>query len=207
MLARDKGLFKIILAYHRILTPEFVVFPMGCPIELPPILEYPVIVKSISEDASLGISQASVVKNDKELEARITFLHKHFGTPTLAERYIEGRELYVGIMGYDQLEVLPVWELLLDNLPKTAWRIATGRVKWSPKYQKKYGIKSQAALGLTKEMVETIQAEAKRVYQILGLSGYARIDLRLDPTGTMYVLEANPNPQIGRGEDFGFCRK
>jgi D-alanine-D-alanine ligase len=124
------------------------------------------------------------------------------GTGALIERYIEGRELYVGVLGNGQLQVLPVWELKLDKLPEDARRIATERVKWSRKYQDKYGITSEKAKNLPAGKTEEIQHLAKRVYRALGLSGYARIDLRMDVEGGLYVLEANPNPQIARKEDF-----
>ena len=120
----------------------------------------------------------------------------------MAEQYIEGRELYVGIMGNQHLQALPVWELFFTNMPAEAKRIATDRVKWSVKYQKKYGIDSGPATELGETMSNAIQHLCKRAYRALELSGYARIDLRLDGAGNVWVLEANPNPQIARGEDF-----
>lgn len=202
LLARDKALSKKVLAYHRIPVPEFTVFPVGRAVRRRKRLSFPLIVKSLSQEASLGISQASIVENDEKLQERVAFIHKSVGTDAIVERYIEGRELYVGVMGNMRLRVLPIWELLLTKIPDEDWRIATARVKWSPKYRKKYGIQSGEAKGLPEEMVERIQHIAKRVYRILGLSGYARIDLRLDSTGKVYVLEANPNPEIAYGEDF-----
>ncbi|MGQ0658931.1 MAG: D-alanine--D-alanine ligase family protein [Chromatiales bacterium] len=202
MLARDKGLSKKILHYHRILCPEFAVFPLGRPVKRPKSLTFPLIVKSVSEEASLGISQASIVEDDEKLRERVAFVHNSVGSGAIVERYIEGRELYVGVMGNQQLRVFPVWELVLDNLPDEARRIATARVKWSRKYQTKYRITSREAKNLSDGMAEKLQHLAKRVYRILGLNGYARVDLRLDKHGKVYVLEANPNPQIALGEDF-----
>jgi D-alanine-D-alanine ligase len=118
------------------------------------------------------------------------------------EQYIEGRELYVGILGNQALQALPVWELFFKNMPDGTRRIATDRVKWSVKYQKKYGIDSGPAVDLPEAKAEEIQHLCKRAYRALELSGYARIDLRLDEAGNCWVLEANPNPQIARGEDF-----
>lgn len=206
MLARDKGLSKKILSYHRISTPEFCLFPRGQQVKRPKRLQFPLIVKSVSEEASLGISQASIVEDDEKLRERVAFIHNSVETGAIVERYIEGRELYVGVMGNKHLQVLPVWELNLNNLPDESRRIATERVKWSHKYQSKYGITSGEARGLN-GMSEKIQHIAKRVYRILGLSGYARMDLRLDPSGKVYVLEANPNPQIAVGEDFADSAK
>ena len=164
-------------------------------------IPFPVIVKSISEEASLGISQASIVSDVDRLKERIEFVHQTIGTSAIVERFIEGRELYVGVLGNRRLQVLPVWELLLDKLPDDSHRVATARVKWSVKYQKKYGIKSCEAKGLSKSMIDAIQRLAKRAYRILGLNGYARLDFRLDQDGKLYFLEANPNAQIAFGED------
>jgi len=202
MLARDKELAKKILHYHRIPIPEFITVPLGRAVKRPKDLAFPLIVKSVSEEASLGISQASIVEADDKLQERVTFIHQSVGTGALVERYIDGRELYVGVLGNRRLQVLPVWELNLDKMPDEARRIATERVKWSRKYQLKYGVVSGEAKELGEGMAEKIQEFARRVYRDLGLSGYARIDCRLDPAGQIYVLEANPNPQIAKGEDF-----
>ena len=202
MLARDKELAKKILHYHRIPIPEFITVPLGRAVKRPKDLAFPLIVKSVSEEASLGISQASIVEGDDKLQERVTFVHQSVGTGALVERYIDGRELYVGVLGNRRLQVLPVWELNLDKMPDEARRIATERVKWSRKYQLKYGVVSGEAKELANGMAEKIQEFARRVYRDLGLSGYARIDFRLGPAGQIYVLEANPNPQIAKGEDF-----
>ncbi|HJR75998.1 MAG TPA: ATP-grasp domain-containing protein [Nitrospiraceae bacterium] len=202
MLARDKALSKQVMSYHRIPYPEFMVVPLHRMVRRPKWLAFPLIVKSISEEASLGISQASIVEDEEKLRERVAFIHDSVGTGALVERYIEGRELYVGVMGNAHLQVLPVWELVMDNMPDEAKRIATERVKWSRKYQDKYGIRSGEAKNLPDGTAEKIQHLAKRVYRALGLSGYARIDMRMDGDGNIYVLEANPNPQIADDEDF-----
>jgi D-alanine-D-alanine ligase len=202
LLARDKSLSKKLLAYHRIPVPEFEVFRIGRPIRRPKRLEFPLIVKSLTQEASIGISQASVVDSDEKLKERVAFIHESIGTTALAERYIDGRELYVGIFGNQALQALPVWELFFTNMPEGSKRIATDRVKWSVKYQKKYGIDSGPARDLPEGVAEKVQHICKRAYRALELSGYARIDLRMDEAGNVWVLEANPNPQIARGEDF-----
>jgi D-alanine-D-alanine ligase len=202
LLARDKSLSKKLLAYHRIAVPEFEVFRSGRPIRRPKRLQFPLIVKSLTQEASIGISQASVVDSDEKLKERVTFIHESIGTAALAERYIEGRELYVGVLGNQVLQALPVWELFFTNMPPDAKRIATDRVKWSVKYQKKYGIESGPARELPEAVGSGIQHLCKRAFRALELSGYARIDMRLDDAGNAWVLEANPNPQIARGEDF-----
>ncbi|MBI3401370.1 MAG: D-alanine--D-alanine ligase [Acidobacteria bacterium] len=202
LLARDKSLSKKLLAYHRIAVPEFEVFRVGRPVRRPKRLAFPLMVKSLTQEASIGISQASVVDTDEKLTERVAFIHQSIGTAAIVEQYIEGRELYVGIMGNQALQALPVWELFFSNMPPDARRIATDRVKWSVKYQKKYGIDSGPARDLTEDQAAEIQHLCKRAYRALELSGFARIDLRLDEQGHAWVLEANPNPQIARGEDF-----
>jgi D-alanine-D-alanine ligase len=202
LLARDKSLSKKLLAYHRIRVPEFEVFRIGRRVRRPKRLAFPLIVKSLTQEASIGISQASVVDNDEKLKERVTFIHESIRTAAIVEQYIEGRELYVGIIGNQMLHALPVWELFFTNMPAEARRIATDRVKWSVKYQTKYGIDSGPAKGLPEGSCSEIQHLCKRAYRALELSGYARIDLRLDDAGNVWVLEANPNPQIARGEDF-----
>jgi D-alanine-D-alanine ligase len=202
VLARDKSLSKKLLAYHRIPVPEFEVFRAGRPVRRPKRLTFPLIVKSLTQEASIGISQASVVDTDERLKERVAFIHESIGTAAIAEQYIEGRELYVGILGNQLLQALPVWELFFTNMPEGSRRIATDRVKWNVKYQKKYGIESGRAAGLADEAAARIQHLCKRAYRALELSGFARIDLRMDEAGRTWVLEANPNPQIARGEDF-----
>ncbi len=202
VLARDKSLSKKLLAYHRIPVPEFEVFRAGRPIRRPKRLTYPLIVKSLTQEASIGISQASVVDSDERLEERVRFIHESIGTAAIAEQYIAGREIYVGILGNQQLQALPLWELDFAEMPDGSRRIATDRVKWNVKYQEKYGIDSGPAQGLTPEAASRLHHLCKRAYRALELSGYARIDLRVDETGHPWVLEANPNPQIARGEDF-----
>ena len=202
MLARDKALTKKMLSFHHIRYPEFIEVPQGRVVRRPRGLVFPLIVKSVTEEASLGISQASIVEDDEKLRERVAFIHNSVGSGALIEQYIEGREFYVGVIGNGHLQALPVWELILDKLPDDARRIATERVKWSRKYQLKYAIVSQEAKHLPAGKIEEIQHLAKQVYRVLGLNGYARIDMRMDSGGQLYVLEANPNPQIAHREDF-----
>jgi D-alanine-D-alanine ligase len=201
LLARDKSLSKKLLAYHRIRVPESEVFRIGRPVRRPRRLSFPLIVKSLTQEASTGISQASVVESDEKLRERVAFVHESIQTAAIAEQYIEGREIYVGVIGNHLLQALPVWELFFTNMPADGKRIATDRVKWSVKYQKKYGIESGPARDLPDGVGEQIQHLCKRTYRALELSGYARVDLRLDGEGNAWVIEANPNPQVARGED------
>ncbi|MCC6806759.1 MAG: ATP-grasp domain-containing protein [Deltaproteobacteria bacterium] len=203
VLARDKALAKKILHYHRVAAPEFIVYPHGQKrIVRPKRLQFPLFVKSLVEEASLGISQASLVDSDEKLKERVRFIHEKLETDALVERYIEGRELYVGVLGSKRLQVLPVWELCFDKLPEGEPLIATRKAKWDTKYQKKLGITSRRATQLPPGAREKIERMAKRIYRLLSLSGYARIDFRLTDAGDLYFLEANPNPQIAKDEDF-----
>ncbi len=200
MLARDKALSKTILHYHRIPVPDFSVVRLGRQVRRPKRLAFPLIVKSLTQEGSTGISQASVVGDEDKLKERVAFIHKSTGTDAILERYIEGRELYVGLIGNQRLTVFPVWELHFTKRGDEVHRIATDRVKWSTKYQRKYGIKTRAAK-LPEDVAAKLQYVCKRVYRALDLSGYARIDLRMDDSGRVYVIEANPNPQLAYGED------
>jgi D-alanine-D-alanine ligase len=202
ILARDKALSKQLLSYHRIRVPDFAVFPRGRAIRRPRKLQFPLFVKSLIEEASLGIAQASIVDSDEKLHERVTFIHERIGTDAIAEQYIDGREFYVGVIGNLRLEVLPVWELLFTKAPEDIPRIATARVKWNTKLQLRYGVKTQKARDLPPEVAKGIGHLARRIYRVLGLCGYARIDLRMAEDGQIHVLEANPNPQLAYGEDF-----
>jgi D-alanine-D-alanine ligase len=206
LLARDKAISKQLLAFHRIRVPRFAVFPLGRKARRPRKLGYPLVVKSLYEEASLGISQASLVTSDEKLEERVAFMHETFGVDVIAEEYIEGRELYVGVVGNRRLHAFPVWEMMLDQLPENAPRIATRKVKWDLAYQKKYHIDTAAA-ELPQGTAEQINKMCTRIYRVLKMSGYARIDLRLAPDGKVYVLEANPNPDLQRAEDFAQSAK
>ena len=202
MLARDKGISKKLLSYHRIPVPEFAVFRMGSAVRRPRRLAFPLIVKSLTKEGSAGIAQTSLVFDDDKLAERVAFIHKRLRTDAIVERYIDGRELYVGILGNARLQVFPVWELLFTRAPEETPRIATEKVKWDAAYRERHGIKTSLAKALPDALVVRIRNLCKRIYRVLELSGYARIDLRLDPEGRIYVLEANPNPQLAYGEDF-----
>ncbi len=202
VLSRDKALSKKLMAYHRIRVPDFTVFKRGLAIKRPRKLKFPVIVKSLTQEASIGISQASVVEDETKLRERVQFIHESIGTDAIAERFIDGRELYVGVAGNERLQVFPIWEINLSKLPDGAHRIATDRVKWNVEYQKKHEIETNAATDLSETLSEQIQRVSKRVYRALEMSGYARMDFRLDAHGDFFVMEANANPQLAFGEDF-----
>jgi D-alanine-D-alanine ligase len=202
LLSRDKTLAKQLLAFHRIATPQFAVFRRGARVHVPRKLRFPLFVKSTVEDASLGIAQASVVEDAAHLKERISFVHEQIKSDALVEEYIEGRELYVGVMGNDRLTRLPVWEMVFGSLPDSLAAIATRKVKWDKRYQAKYGITTHAADDLPPAVLATLDRLSRRVYRALGLSGYARMDFRVNAQGQVYVLEANANPNLEAAEDF-----
>ncbi|MFN2443308.1 MAG: D-alanine--D-alanine ligase [Thermoanaerobaculia bacterium] len=202
VIARDKALTKKILHYHRIRVPHFAVFPRGRKARRPRGLEFPLIVKSLNEEASAGISQASIVDTDEKLIERVAFMHESVRTDALVEEFIDGRELYVCVMGNKSLKVLPIWELVFENLPLRSAAIATARVKHSSEYQRKRGIFQQPAEDIPEKLVQQIAHTSRRIYRLLNLDGYARLDFRLMPNGDFYFLEANPNPEISATEEF-----
>lgn len=200
LLSKDKALCKKILSFHRIPSPHFSVIPIGKKGVRPKRLRYPIFVKSVIDDASLGISQASVVYDDVELAARVAFIHEHTQSDALVEEFIDGRELYVGLIGNRKVQTLPIWELKFTK--SDAPLIATRKVKWDRKYQEKLGVQTGPATDLTEAQRRQILRLCKRTYHSLDMSGYARLDLRMRPDGRVYVLEANANPNLAYGEDF-----
>jgi D-alanine-D-alanine ligase len=200
LLARDKALSKKILAYHRITVPDFVVFPYGQGVGRLPKLRYPMIVKALLEEGSVGIAQASYVENEVELRERVALIHEKFKGDAIAEQYIDGRELYVTILGNRNLEVLPVRELVFGENAQGVPKLATYKVKWDEKYRERWQIQYQFAR-LAPPVATRVTQLCKRIYRALDLTGYARIDLRLTPEDKLSVIEANPNPGIARDED------
>lgn len=200
-ISHDKALSKMVLAYHRIHIPAFAVFHMNRKVKRSKRLQFPLLVKSISEEGSVGIARASIVNDDEKLAERVEFIHRQTKTHAIAEQYIAGREIYVSVIGNRRLQTYTPWELVIEKLPEGAPNIATSKLKWDPAYQEKVGVVTKAA-DLPPEIVKKIENLSKKIYRILFLSGYARLDYRLTDDGRLYLLEANPNPQIAFGEDF-----
>ena len=165
-------------------------------------LRFPMFVKSSTEDASLGIAHASVVSDERQLKERIAFIHEQTHSDALVEEYIEGRELYVGVIGNERLKVLPVWEMTFGSLPEGHPAIATRKVKWDRGYQRKYGITTAAAAELPEDVLARLEQLSKRIFRALHLTGYARMDFRLRADGALYVLEANANPNLSAARGF-----
>jgi D-alanine-D-alanine ligase len=206
LLARDKALSKKLLSYHRIKVPRFRVFRWGRTIQADKVrnLPYPMVVKSLLEQGSVGIAQASFVNNADELVQRVIQVQEMTGGDVIAEQYIDGRELYVTVIGNNRLQVLPIRELIFGGHEEGDPRIATYKVKWDPKYRERHAIDYQFVRNLPAGMAEAISKLCKRIYRNLDLSGYARVDLRLNKDGIVYVLEANPNAALANNEDMAF---
>jgi D-alanine-D-alanine ligase len=202
MISRDKVLTKQVLASHRIATPNFRLFPFGKRYKEPKRMKFPLFVKSATEDASLGISQASVVDDMRALRDRVEFIHEHVQSDALVEEYIDGRELYIGVLGNSRLTTLPVWEMDFGNLSRVQARIATRAVKWDSKYQERHKISTNRAHNLSDSQQSELTRLAKRIFRSLHMSGYARMDFRMRDDGKVFLLEANANPDLTYGEDF-----
>jgi len=205
MLSRDKVLSKQLLAWHRIPTPQFAVFRRGSAIRIPARLHYPLFVKSATEDASLGISQASIVEDAARLRERIGFIHEHTSSDALVEEYVEGRELYIGVIGNERIRTLPPWEFMFGELKAGRAGIATRKAKWDRVYQARHGITSDVARDLPEGLPAQLDKLARRIYRALHLTGYARMDFRVRADGRPYFLEANANPNVEKEEDFAYA--
>lgn len=201
-LCKHKGISKKILGYHRIHVPEFVVIPRGRRVGRPKRLRFPIVVKPLKEEASLGISQASFVENDDQFKERVQFIHEKYDNDVIAEEYIEGRELYVSILGNYRLEVFPIRELVFKEVPPDEPKIATYTAKWDEGYRKRWGLQNRFAEGLEPAVVRAIEQTCRRIYHLLTIDGYARLDLRLTAQNEIYFIEANPNPILAEDEDF-----
>ncbi|HTJ79251.1 MAG TPA: ATP-grasp domain-containing protein [Rariglobus sp.] len=201
-LCKNKGISKKILSYHRIHTADFVIIPRGKRIVRPKRLRFPILIKPLKEEASYGISQASFVETDEQFHERVQFIHEKTDNDVIAEEYIEGRELYVGVMGNHRLQVFPIRELVFREVPPDEPKIATYKAKWDEAYRARWGLENRFAEGLEPAVVKNIEAVCKRVYHLLTIDGYARLDLRLTAKNEVYVIEANPNPMLAPDEDF-----
>ena len=201
-LCKHKGISKKILGYHRIHVPGFVVLPRGRRVGRPRRLKFPILVKPLKEESSLGISQASFVENNEQFRERVQFIHEKYDNDVIAEEYIEGRELYVSILGNHRLDVFPIRELLFREVPPDEPKIATYKAKWDEEYRKRWGLQNQFAEGLDPAVVRRIEQTCRRIYRLLTIDGYARLDLRLTPRNEVYFIEANPNPMLAGDEDF-----
>jgi D-alanine-D-alanine ligase len=200
MLCRDKRLCKEILGVHKIRVPNFVSLPWNRKIHIPKKIHFPLVVKPALADGSEGISNASLVFSEDALRERAEFIHSRWEQDVIAEEYIEGRELYVTVLGNKRLKVFPARECIFDFDGEEGPSLATYHVKWNDKYREKWGIQFGFA-ELDEETHKRVSRICKRAFRVLQLRDYGRIDLRLRPDGKFYVLEVNPNPDLAYGEE------
>lgn len=196
LVARNKSLTKKILAYHGIRVPAFAEFHDGDALVRPSELRFPLIVKPMLEDASIGIAQASVVEDDASLTQRVEYIHTKYHQAAIVEELVEGREVYVGLIGNDDLEVLPLTEMTFGEPEIGEHRIATYKAKWDEEYRKKKKIKNVFAKGVSEELTRRIGEICRTAFHALWLQDYGRVDVRLAHDDEVYVLEVNPNPFI-----------
>ena len=205
ILARDKALTKKVFAYEGIRIPHFMVCRHKAPVQRPSDLRFPLIVKPLDEDASVGIAQASVVRDDDALKERVNFIHERFKTSAIVEEFIAGRELYIGVMGNDPPVALPPIEMVFGSDTTAENRIATFKAKWSMRYREGRGIENEIAKNLSPEVRQRLAEVALRAYEAAGLRDYGRIDVRLAHDDAIYIVEANPNPYLADGEDLAWA--
>lgn len=201
-LCKDKGLTKIILNYHRIRTPDFLIAKKSSPPKSLKKFKFPAFIKPLQLESSEGISQSSYVENEKEALARVKFVHESLGVDAIVEEYIEGRELYVSVLGNEKLTVFPHRELFFKEVPDDEPKFATYRSKWDKDYRKKWGIDTGYVKNMPESLQKKINETCKKIYKLLSIEGYGRIDLRIKESGEIYFIEANPNPSIGKNEDY-----
>ena len=201
-LCKDKGLTKVILDYHQVKIPKFVVAKKsrsfasslkGFP--------FPAFIKPLDLESSEGISQNSFVKNEKEAIARVKFIHDRLGADAIIEEFIDGREVYVSILGNENLKVFPARELFFKQKAEDEPKFATYKSKWDQAYRKKWGIDTAFANEFSEPMQKKLNDVCKKIYRLLGIQGFGRIDLRIKGED-IYFIEANPNPSIGKKEDY-----
>lgn len=201
ILCNNKALSKKILSYHRINVPRFAAFRRGHRFRLPKRLAFPLIVKPLREEASTGISQNSYVSSEDQLRERVAFLHDKLHMHAIAEEYIDGRELYVSVIGRRRLEAFPIREMVFESVNKGDPTIATYNAKWDENYRNKWGI-SNGFASLPEDVTRGIHRVCKRAYRMLRLDGYARFDCRLTPNNELYIIEGNANPELAQGDEF-----
>jgi D-alanine-D-alanine ligase len=206
-LAQDKAIAKKMFGFHGIRTPYFATSYRGS-IEHAHDISFPLIVKPLSEDGSIGINANAVVDSVKELMERVEYIQDEFDSPAIIEEYIEGREIYAAILGsYEYAQALPLVELDFSKLPKGTPKIASYDVKFEKDAEAYKLTKSNIAEDLDEETVERLTQTALAAHRAVKLRDYGRIDMRLSSKGEVYVLEANPNPWLSSKQEFVMAAK
>lgn len=207
MVCNNKAVTKKILNYHKIKVPKFRVYRKGKKLVFPKHFNAPYFVKPLREEASTGITQSSFADSADDCTERILFIHKNMDKHAIVEEYIDGRELYVGVMGHKKVHVLPIWEMKFTQMPDDGPKIATYKAKWDENYRKKWGIKNELADSFPNGIAEKIRNTCKKAFKVLNIEGYVRFDLRITPNNDIYIIEANANPELADDEDFAASAK
>ena len=202
MICKDKALAKKVLTYHRVRVPHFVISTEARPLKRLRRFIFPAFVKPVSEESSEGVSKASFARSEEEALERARFIQEKFHCDALIEEYIEGRELYLSVMGNRKLSVFPPREIFFDQVPDDEPKFATFKAKWNDAYRKKWGIQNGPARELPPGLEEKLARLARKVYRVLKIQGLGRIDVRLTAAGEIVTIEANPNPSLAREDDF-----
>jgi len=203
-LAQNKARMKEILSYYNMPTPNFQVFNSFESIVVKRDLNYPLIVKPLREDASIGISSDSVVENYNNLCKQVERVIQQFNQPALVEEYIEGRELNVAIFGNNPPVAFPISEVDMSTLPSKYHKIISYNAKWMKGTEEYENTKGCCPARLPQRIEKQLKELALQTYNIIGGRDYARVDFRLTKDNRPYILEFNPNPDIAR--DAGFAR-
>lgn len=205
LLAQDKILTKQLLDYHEIPTPDFATFD-GDAVETHGDLKFPLIVKPAKSDASIGIGKKSLVRTWDELTARVREIRRELGDEALAEEFIEGREVYVGVIGPTQRpEILPIVELDFGKWDPSKPTISDREVKFGPETEGSPRL--VIARDISKELRQRVERAALLAYRGLKLRDYARIDLRISQSGDPYILEVNPNAYLDDKSELALAAK
>jgi len=194
-LSQDKGKTKSILAHEGIPTPAFRVWEPGRDDQLSG-LKFPLIIKPLREDGSLGIGLDAFIQEENALRQQVQKIHQSYKQPVLVEEYIEGRELNVSILGNEEPQVLPISEIDFSTMPPGLPRICSYTAKWVEGSQEFANTIPRCPAPLSPLFEKKIKEIALRTYRIIGCRDYARVDIRLSPRGIPYVLEVNANPDI-----------
>ena len=202
-ICNNKAICKERLTYHKIKVPHFYTYYRGHKVWLPKKLRLPLIVKPLTEEASRGISQASIVDSEDALIERVRFIHENMNKDAIAEEYIDGREFYVSVIGNKRIKVLPIREVKFGQLPEDEPRIATYKAKWDYDYRDRWGIKYVFAGRLPEGWEKKIADTCKRAYRALNMCSYARFDVRVTSAAQVYIIEANANPNLDKDDEVG----
>lgn len=202
LLCKDKALTKVLLSHHHVRVPRFLVSHRKSPLRRLQHFGYPAFVKPIGQESSDGIAKASFVRDEHEAIERLRFLHQKFNSDAMIEEYVEGRELYVSVLGNRRRVVFPPREIFFEHVPEDEPKFATSHVKWNEAYRKRWGITNGPAAELPETTEKDLRKLAHNIYGWLRIRGFGRIDIRLSSRNELFVIEANPNPSLAMDDDF-----